>query len=174
MATFSHPKMRGFTLIELIMVIVILGTLSAFALPKFADFSTQAEASSIEGAKGSVRSGSAIAHAACLADPSCAIDGASTVTLEGETIDMVESYPDRDSLATLASLDGYHTDILTVTVGSTGVHGIIVALADQDNSPCFTYRQAHPTAGAGSTEIPAAVSAVGTYNTGTDLCSGSF
>ena len=35
-------KQHGFTLIELIMVIVILGVLSAFAIPKFANLSKEA------------------------------------------------------------------------------------------------------------------------------------
>ena len=40
-------KQRGFTLIELIMVIVILGVLSAFALPRFADFGQDARTASL-------------------------------------------------------------------------------------------------------------------------------
>ena len=52
-------QQSGFTLIELIMVIVILGILAAFALPKFADLSGDARASSLNGALGSVRSASA-------------------------------------------------------------------------------------------------------------------
>jgi len=89
-------RQHGFTLIELIMVIVILGILSAFALPKFADFSGDAETSSAEGARGAVRSASAIAHAAFLANGS----SGSTVTLEGETIDMVGGYPTANAAAT--------------------------------------------------------------------------
>lgn len=45
----NHSNQQGFTLIELIMVIVILGILSAFALPRFADFSDKASEAVIKG-----------------------------------------------------------------------------------------------------------------------------
>jgi len=87
-----NSAQQGFTLIELIMVIVILGILSAFALPKFADFSTNAEGASIQAVLGAVKSGSAIAHAKWLAEG----DSASTsVTLEGVAITMDNGYPDK-------------------------------------------------------------------------------
>lgn len=176
MAVVAQPKERGFTLIELIMVIVILGILSAFALPKFADFSGDAEASSIEGARGSVRSASAISHAACLAATTCTSTGNSNVTMEGETIAMVESYPDRDDIVNLATLDGYHTVTSSNTVGSTAVDTIIIAIEDRDNAPCFAYREAHASAGPGTpgTAIVAAVSDVGDFTSSTSACDGAF
>jgi prepilin-type N-terminal cleavage/methylation domain-containing protein len=47
----------GFTLIELIAVIVVLAILAGVALPKYFDYSAQARASSCKGTLGAVRSG---------------------------------------------------------------------------------------------------------------------
>lgn len=59
-----QAKQSGFTLIELVVVIVILGILSAVALPKFIDLSGQAAAAAAQGVAGSVSSAASINYAA--------------------------------------------------------------------------------------------------------------
>jgi len=57
-------QQTGFTLIELIMVIVILGVLSAVAIPKFVDLSGDAEDAALEGIAGGLSSAAVINFAA--------------------------------------------------------------------------------------------------------------
>lgn len=53
----------GFTLIELVIIIVVLGILAAVAIPKYQDITTEAKAASCKGALGSLRSGVSIYYA---------------------------------------------------------------------------------------------------------------
>ena len=57
-------RQSGFTLIELVMVIVILGLLAAVAIPKFVDLSGEARAAALSGVGGALASASAVNYAA--------------------------------------------------------------------------------------------------------------
>jgi MSHA pilin protein MshA len=133
----THSPMngqKGFTLIELIMVIVILGILSAFALPKFADLSGSATTATVQGALGAVKSGSAIAHAQWLANGSSGTD----VTLEGNTVSIIQGYPDKTDLTDLVDLDGFD-----VTAGVTATADpTVISNGTEVGDPCFNYEDA--------------------------------
>jgi prepilin-type N-terminal cleavage/methylation domain-containing protein len=56
--------LKGFTLIELVMVILLVGLLAAIAIPEFIDFRNDARNAAVQGAVGGLRSAVAIARAA--------------------------------------------------------------------------------------------------------------
>ncbi len=65
-STLAKAKKSGFTLVELVIVIVVLGILSAVAIPRFFDFSGDANEAAAMGSLGGVRSaiGNFYAHSA--------------------------------------------------------------------------------------------------------------
>lgn len=89
---------RGFTLIELVVVIVILGILAAFAVPRFMGLEDQARVAAANAMAGSIRSAATMAHGVWEASGNPA-----TITVPGVAtpITMVGGYPNNAGIQSL-------------------------------------------------------------------------
>src|SRR5438552_494767 len=94
---------RGFTLIELVVVIVILGILAAFAVPRFMGLEVQARIASVNAFAGTLRSAATMAHGVYLARG----NPANPVVIDGQSITFVNGYPNAATMGLLISPDTF-------------------------------------------------------------------
>jgi MSHA pilin protein MshA len=102
---------QGFTLIELVVVIVILGILAVTAAPKFIDLTGDAKGAVVKAVEASLNSVSDLAHAKALVRGNENDD----MSIAGANISFVNGYPKAADIAKLMDVD---TSVLSVSDSS--------------------------------------------------------
>lgn len=111
-------RQQGFTLIELIIVIVVLGILAVTAAPQFINFSSDARASTVKGAQASIQGAMQLVYARSLVNGTEG-QASSSVTTEGGPVTTAYGYPTADA-AGIAVAAGLSSNDWTQVDGSGG------------------------------------------------------
>ncbi|MCG9632026.1 type II secretion system protein [Vibrio sp. Isolate30] len=107
-------KQGGFTLIELVVVIVILGILAVTAAPRFLNLQDDAKNATLEGLAGAIQGASGIIYGKAAIAGIESTSGAVSTGVGTQSINTVFGYPEATSTAISAIVQGIGTDFIAI------------------------------------------------------------
>ncbi|UYI46795.1 type II secretion system protein [Vibrio natriegens] len=139
-------RQGGFTLIELVVVIVILGILAVTAAPRFLNLQDDARSSAIDGLKGAITGAAGITYG------KAAIEGkesepTATLSVNGEDVNLVYGYPKAAKEDLDVVVEGLEQDWTALTVASAASDSVTLGFSNYTGK-CVTYKQATSAAAA--------------------------
>ncbi len=123
-------KQQGFTLIELVIVIIILGILAVTAAPKFLNLTNDARTSTVKGAEGAIKGGANIVYskAAVEGEEASASKDLQVGAAATDTVEIAFGYPAEASFADAAELARW-LDLSTADWTITGTAPVVITPA---------------------------------------------
>lgn len=136
-------KNAGFTLIELVIVIIVLGILAATAVPKFINLQDDAKESAMKGVEASVHSAANIVYSKAAID-GIETDAGKAVSAAGETVQLEFGYPEAsaDGIMKAVELSGFELNTKAATTTPVASVIIIADGEDSENDACILYTEA--------------------------------
>lgn len=151
-------RQGGFTLIEMVVVIVILGILAVTAAPRFLNLQNDARGSALQGLKGAIDGASGIVYGKAAINGLESADAAANAKVDG--VEIVFGYPKATSTALKAAVNGLD-DWDFVSEGSDKV--VYTYKGNVDQTTCIvTYNQAKSVSQAASTVFTDGPACLGT------------
>ncbi|CCO48959.1 MSHA pilin protein MshA [Vibrio nigripulchritudo SOn1] len=127
-------RQGGFTLIELVVVIVILGILAVTAAPKFLNLQGDAREASLQGLKGAMSGAAGIVYGRSALDGIETISQGQAVSAGNSSVNVVFGYPEASTNGIQNAVAGLESDWNVVT--STGTTSISYGFPGSTNTNC--------------------------------------
>ena len=132
---YMSLKQTGFTLIELIIVIVILGILAVTAAPRFIDISNDADIAVFKATIAAIESNSTLHFGKSLLDGKSEVNNSSRV-VEGVTVALRYGQPTKESLLASLNTDAIASDLSKSIYGEIfGSHAVWMSPSSKHSSP---------------------------------------
>lgn len=139
-------RQGGFTLIELVVVIVILGILAVTAAPRFLNLQDDAKNATLEGLAGAIQGASGIIYGKAAIAGIESTSGAVSTGVGTQEIETFLGYPEATSTAIAAIVQGVGTDFIFLRENARGnTAGTAYFGLENYTSNCVLYTEANGT-----------------------------
>ncbi|EKO3653952.1 type II secretion system protein [Vibrio metschnikovii] len=140
-------KQGGFTLIELVVVIVILGILAVTAAPRFLNLQGDARDASLEGLKGAMQGAAGIVYGRAAIDGQESVSSAKVTILGTGDVDVVWGYPAASASGigkVVTGLSGTDADWKAVSAAGNAIAYTFIKGIDGTDSKCSVVYTINP------------------------------